>query len=53
MFGDSGKELGLWIFGMLVAAAVWGAFYLVNNYIAPHDATDPLANAGGLNPQHK
>jgi hypothetical protein len=55
MFGESGKELALWIGGMLVAAgiAVWGAFYVVNNYIAPRDTTDPLSKAGGLNKQQK
>jgi hypothetical protein len=53
MFGDSIKETTLWIIGMLVAAAItiWGAFYVVNNFIAPHDPTDPLTVKRGLKPE--
>jgi hypothetical protein len=50
MFGEfSTKELLLWIAGLLVAAAIdiVGAIY-VNNILAPHDASDPLTNQGGL-----
>jgi hypothetical protein len=43
----------LWITGLLVATAItmWGAFYVVDNFIAPHDPTDPLTSKGGLDRQ--
>ena len=51
MFGESTKEVLLWIVGLLIAAAItiWGALYVVDHFIAPHDATDPLTSKGGLN----
>jgi hypothetical protein len=51
MFGEfSTKELLLWIAGLLVTAVIVivGAIYVVNNILAPHDASDPLTNQGGL-----
>lgn len=54
MFGEfSTKELLLWIAGLLVAAGIVivGAIYAVNNFIAPHDPSDPLTNQGGLEKQ--
>jgi hypothetical protein len=41
-----------WLIGMLVAAGltILGAIYLVNNVLAPRDATDPLKTNGGLAP---
>jgi hypothetical protein len=51
--GDSIKETVLWIVGMLVAAGItiFGALYVVNNFIASHDPTDPLTVKGGLKPE--
>ena len=53
MFGDSIKETALWIVGMLVAAGITilAALYEVNNFIAPHDQSDPLTVKGGLKPE--
>jgi hypothetical protein len=53
MFGESTKAVLLWITGLLVATAItmWGAFYVVDNFIAPHDPTDPLTSKGGLDRQ--
>jgi hypothetical protein len=53
MLGDSTKETALWIVGMLVAAGItiWGALYVVDIFLAPHDPTDPLVTKGGLSKQ--
>jgi hypothetical protein len=39
--------------GLLMAAGILilGSFYVVNNFIAPHDPTDPLTANGGLKPK--
>ena len=53
MFGESTKEVLLWIAGLLVATAITilGAFYVVDHFLAPHDPTDPLTSKGGLDRQ--
>jgi hypothetical protein len=48
------KEAAAWIGGMLVAAAIVVLVMIqVVDYIAPHDAGDPLVNQGGLKPEQE
>jgi hypothetical protein len=48
MFGTN-KELLLWIVGLSFAGVItiWAAFYVVDNFIPPHDPADPLTIKGG------
>jgi hypothetical protein len=57
MFRDySFKELLAWIGGTLVAAVIVIFIFImirVVDYIAPHDANDPLVKQGGIKPEQE
>jgi hypothetical protein len=53
VFGDSTKEMAVWLIGMLVAAGltILAVLYVVDVFIHPPDPTDPLTRQGGLKPE--
>ena len=46
------REMLLWIGGMVVAATIiiLAVIYVTDNFLIPHDPTDPLTIRGGLKP---
>ena len=52
MFGETIKEIVLWVGGMLVAAGITilSAIYVADRFIAPPDRNDALVIKTGLQP---
>ena len=55
MFNFTNRQAIAFFLAILAIAGIviLGAYWLVKSVLAPHDPTDPLARAGGLNQQQK